>query len=214
MSELKPVSQYTSPIKATIMPIKERARLHETQRLNLAYSPSSPDNARLATHANAPSPRAVPRAVSRSSHDDHRRFEDGSNSSSANSVGDVDDKKLDLGKSVSEKLKFKPPDYKWEYSGDRVGIYDLSSRKERIQRYREKRLHLCFRQVRYSARSNICQKRERVGGRFVKTDRVIRADTEALMHPEAVLRTTQKRQQERFELASVAEAIVRLREKV
>jgi len=207
-----------------------RDSIFSTPKKKFANAPTSPENSRFSSTSNAPSPRTLPRSLSRSSEDEERRIRGNSSSSAisglssysvtSSSTSDweiVNNKSLSAHASHqnennnnSKRIALRPPDWNWEYSSDRIGIYDLPSRRARIEKYREKRRHLTFRQVRYSARSNICQKRERVGGRFVKTDRVIRADTQALMHPEAVLRTNKKKLNDKTELKSVAELMVEL----
>lgn len=172
--------------------------------------PVSPENVKLNTSlSNAPSPRTLPRSLSRTSNDEDRRL--GGNSQE----GLVKVKKLLIQRTSSSegrKAPSKPVDWEWEYAQEQVGAYDIDSRRARIEKYREKRKSLTFRKVRYSARSNICQKRERVGGRFVKTNQIIRADSQALMHPDTVQRPAKqpKRAAETTDLETVAELMIGL----
>jgi len=194
-------------------------------------TPTSPETGKILTlnqtATNAPSPRYLPRAVSRSS-DEERQLKTQQLTNSQISQQNTkknqkinedydNDNEVHGSPNISSFVQQQQPSsstkYRnivWEYSSDRVGIYDLPARRARIEKYREKRRNLTFRKVRYSARSNICQKRERVGGRFVKTTHVIRADTQALMHPEAVLRSKLKKINDGSELSSVAEMMVGL----
>ena len=124
--------------------------------------------------ANAPPPKPLPRSISRSS------SEELSGSSRKQSSSDFDpliqnDSAI---KSPRSDLTHTPKSkqFEWKYSCDQIGIYDIEERRLRIEQYRQKRKQLNFHQVRYYTRSNICQKRQRVGGRFVKTATIIRAD--------------------------------------
>lgn len=125
----------------------------------------------FATLANAPSPKALPRSFSRSSGEDA--------TSRLPFTEVMQNKELLLPSAFLKQEKQATAPYEWDYSSDFIGAYSVAERRKRIERYRKKRKELNFRQVRYFTRANICQKRERVGGRFVKTAEVIRADKTA-----------------------------------
>jgi len=182
------------------------------------HSPQSPENAKsLGSYVKAPSPRALPRSVSRTSDESLVRRSLEVQPSSF----DLNDEELSepsVAEEAKPRLVTRDPSWQWEYSSDRVGVYDIASRRVRIARYRERRKQLSFHKVRYSARSNICQKRQRVGGRFVKTEQIIRADREALMHPNAPLRTSKKSSSssspDDASLVAVAELMVELSQRL